>query len=221
MKKLFKLGVSSAFILTLMAVPVAAQRPNDVGAQERRPGVEQIRDLAENKAAEARISPEERKSVIMAEVEERKISVQNDVCERRKEVLSNVMPRLSQGATSVKKSMDTVYERVVGFYESGQLTVANYDELVSAVEVAKANSEASIQAVNEFEFELDCENSSVGEQLDGFRSAVSAAREELKVYKSTLVELISSMRAEAASSTDESTETSEDSAESEEGDSNE
>lgn len=46
----------------------------------------------------------------------------------------------SRGAESVKKSLDTMYMRVVAFYENGQLTVADFWAKIKAIELTKANS---------------------------------------------------------------------------------
>ncbi len=133
------------------------------------------------------------------------------VCEQRQERLQEKIPNLARSATALQAAMDSIYERVQGFYESGQLSVNNYDELNDNVASAQADAAAAVEAATEFEFELDCENPNVGEQMDSFRQGVVEAREELKVYRSELVELISALRAEAA----------EDNADSDEGESDE
>lgn len=188
MRKISMLVLAGLFAFLVTPVAVLAQSPDTT----------QIREQAQARAEEAKTSAEERKNEIMAQVEERRAQIEQEVCERRQQTLTDVMPRLAQGATSVKQSMDTVYSRVVGFYESGQLTVENYDELVGNVEAAKANAESAIATVDQYQFELDCDNPNVGEQLDGFRLAVEGARDALKEYQSALVDLISAMRAAAS-----------------------
>lgn len=194
MKKISTLTLAGLFAFMVTPVVVLAQSPSNT----HRPDTTQIREQAQARAEEAKTSVEERKSKIMAQVEERRAQIEQDVCERRQQVFTSVMPRLAQGATSVKQSMDTVYSRVVGFYVSGQLTVENYDELVGDVEAAKANAESAITTIDQYQFELDCDNPNVGEQLDGFRLAVGGARDALKAYQGELVDLISAMRAAAS-----------------------
>lgn len=189
MKQLLSLLIAAAFAL----VPAQA-----VLAQGGRPDVSARREQAQARATEARAKAQERVVQIKQEVEDRKTTIQQEVCERRQEKLAAVMPRLATGATSTKNALDTMYARVQGFYADGQLTVANYDELNANVAAAKADAETVLAAVETYEFELDCENPNVGEQLDGFRSSVTEARESLKAYRTQLVALISAMRAEAA-----------------------
>lgn len=186
--------VMSAVLLLGSGGAVLAQPPEHARAQSGRPSQEQ---LQERKAA-IRQQREERVAEIKQRVEERKAEIQQQVCERRESNLQRVIPRLSTSAVTLVDRIDVMYDRVVGFYESGQLTVSNYDELKENVDTAQADAHAAVEALDEFEFEIDCENPNVGEQLDSFRTAVQDAREPIKEYRDALVELISSLRAEAA-----------------------
>jgi len=194
MKKSLKMTVVGTLLLSVIAVPVLAQ-PSD---NDRQPNREAIREQARQRAEDRRISAQERKQEIMTRVEERRAQIKQDVCERRQERLESTLPRLATSANRVQDVIDTMYDRVAGFYEDGQLTVDNYDELVEDIEDARVDAEEAVTTVNNFEFELDCEDADVGEQLDGFRTAVREARDELKDYRTALVSLISDLRAEAA-----------------------
>ncbi|MBW3568886.1 hypothetical protein KY385_02030 [Candidatus Parcubacteria bacterium] len=184
MKKIASLLIALAFTLVIIA-PVSAQNNGTAG------GVPPKREQARAKA-------NERIEKIKTEVEERKATIKQDVCERRQQQLQKIMPRLSNGANSVKSSIDKVYERVQGFYEKGQLTVSNYDELNANVAAAKVKAEVSLEAIESFEFEIDCDNKSVGRQLDGYREIIKEARESLKAYRTELVHLIREMRSASA-----------------------
>lgn len=202
MGKLSKIIAGTALLgLALAPATVLAhvsEEDHAHGGDSRRPDVAQIREQASARAETARTDSEQRTTDIKQQIEERRAQVKQEVCERRQAALTRTLPRSSRGATSVKKSMDTIYSRVVGFYESGQLTVENYEELVGNVETAKANADAAITTIDDYNFELDCDNPQVGQQLDGYRLAVGGARTALKEYKQSLVALISSMRAAAS-----------------------
>lgn len=189
-------------LLALAVVPVSAsaQVPDGGDGQPSvsRPDMSKVREQARIKATENMTTAEERKAATLKQAQERRVRITQKVCERRQQSLVKVIPRLAQGAKSVKSSIDTVYARVASFYEQGQLTVANYGELVDNVESAKANAEAAIAAIGSQKFELDCGNAGAGQQLDGYRLAVQSARSALKDYKKALVELISAMKAAAA-----------------------
>ncbi|MGH7158249.1 MAG: hypothetical protein ACREGD_04255 [Candidatus Saccharimonadales bacterium] len=207
MRRISKLLLAAVFVAVLAVPAVALAQPGDSSrgsnqapetASARQSEATQIREQAQAKAEEAKTKAEDIKNEITTRVEERRAQIKKEFCERRQQSLAKVMPRLAQGATSVKQSFDIAYERVVGFYESGQLTVSNYDELVGNVEAAKANAASAVSAAENYQFELDCENPNVGEQLDAFRLAVDEAKAALNEYRQALVELISAMRAAAA-----------------------
>lgn len=203
------LTVAVTLVAALVAAPVAlAQggRPDSAGssnaAQTQNEGTASqgasFREQAEARAKEAREAAEQKVEAIKQEVEERKATIKKEVCERRQAQLKTVLPRLATGATSVKSSFDTVYSRVQGFYESGQLTVANYETLNANVAAAQAAAGTAIAAIESASFELDCENPDLGSQLDGYRAAVRNAQESLGAYRDALVQLISAMRAAQA-----------------------
>ncbi|MBA2279047.1 hypothetical protein H0V99_01215 [Candidatus Saccharibacteria bacterium] len=177
-------------------------QPIAVFAQSGTPA--EKREQAEVKALEARESKEERIAEIKQQVESRKLAIKQNVCEKRAAKLQAAIPKLSKGATSVKIAIDKMYERVQGFYESGQLTVDNYQELVDAIELSKANAETALETVENYEFVVDCESETVGQSLDAFRAAVNEAKTALKQYRKDLVELISSLKSESASQNQES-----------------
>ena len=196
-----RLTVSSLVILfaALVFLPLAAGAQRERGEalrDERRQGMEEVR------TQQARPSVEElrqqRTADIEQRVEERQAQVMQDVCERRQEQFSQLIPRLSNQSTRILAAMDGVYERVDGFYESGQLTVADYESRNEAVQAAQDHAAAAVQVVVGYDFTFDCDNPSLGNQLFGFREAVSEAREALGSYRVALVDLIQSMRAAAA-----------------------
>lgn len=186
MKRTVGSSVVSLCLVLMVAMPTFAQAP------ERGAGTSQER------GAGARINAQERVERIREDVAQRRATVMAQVCERRQERLQERIPQLTRSSAALKDAMDAIYERVQGFYESGQLSVSNYDELNESVASAQTEAAAAVVTAQEFAFELDCENPNVGEQMDGFRQAVIEAREELKEYRSELVELISALRAEAA-----------------------
>lgn len=184
-------------LLAIWAIPAIANT-QPARAHEGHEHAQEQREAGQLTAQQMQEEARERVELIKQEVEERRETIKQEVCERRQQQLTQVMPRLATGATSVKSAFDTIYSRVQGFYESGQLTVSNYDELKAEVDAAQAEAAVALAAVDSYEFELDCENANVGEQLDGFRTAVSSAKESLKAYRQALVNLISALRAEAA-----------------------
>ena len=162
------------------------------------------------KAQEAKTSAQERVKEIKEKVALKKAEVKEKVCEKRQEILNDRLANLSTQSAKLKTKIDSMYIRIQGFYDSGQLTVSNYDELRAAVDTASADADAAVSTVESFEFTLDCENVKLGEQLDGFRTAIGDTRIALKDYRKALVGLISAMRSASAEEKAKNTESGED-----------
>jgi hypothetical protein len=192
-KKIGTILVALFLVATVQVVSVGAEE--EPVTRVRRPEQTQVRvqELKE-RSEKARNDAQEKVNERKQEATERRLNVKQDVCERKQAQLEAVVPRLSNSSVRVKDAIDKVYERVQGFYESGQLTVENYDELDAVVAERKAASEVSIAALDSATVEYDCENPSFGQQLDGYRLLVRDSRDNLKEYRSALVDLISAMR---------------------------
>lgn len=154
--------------------------------------------LLQERNEAVREKTQERMNEIRTEVEAKKAEIKKQVCEQRQQRLQERIPRLATSANVLKTNFDKIYTRIQGFYEKGQLSVSNYDQLKSAADNAQAEAAASVEALNDYKFTLDCDNPKTGQQLDGFRQAAKLAKEDLKEYRKALVDLISAMRAAAA-----------------------
>ena len=178
--------ISMAVLMLPLALstPLSAQAPDHAGGPER--------------GAEARETAQERRERAQAEASERQAQVRQDVCERQQDRLEEVLPRMATSAVRLLDVMDDMYERVEGFYASGQLTVANHEELTGEVDEAQVNAQSAVEALEGYVVELDCDQPGLGTQLDGHRQLVGEARDDLRDYRDALVGLIQALRAEAA-----------------------
>lgn len=194
--------IAILLVATLAIPAIVAAQPTERGGQDRG---QQARAAAVERRRTAEEAREERTAEIRERVENRQAQIQADQCERRQEQLAQRIPRLATSSERLLEVLDNTYDRVQGFYNSGQLTVANYEELNEAVAAAQAEAAGSVAGLTEdFAFEFDCDNPSVGDQMFAFRESVSETRELLKAYRAELVVLISSMRAAAAEQRDAS-----------------
>lgn len=187
------MAISTVAVLMMLAVAL----PGVVNAQEETQRRGQPVEVAERVA--------ERKEAAMTMVEEKRETAQTKsqeartaACERRADKLTSVMSRISAQATKHVGTFDSIYERVQGFYDKGQLTVANYDELNAAVTEAQATAQVEAGALSELNVEIDCEDPDVAGTVAAFRDSTTAAKDALRTYRASIVDLISSLRASAA-----------------------
>lgn len=149
--------------------------------------------VAERKAAAKTMVAEKRETA-----QEKSQEARQAACERRQEKLTSAMANLSAAAGRHAAAFDSIFTRVQGFYDSGQLVVSNYDELVGAATEAQSAAQVEIGALGNLNVEIDCEDPDVAATVAAFRDSAAAARTALKTYRSALVDLISSLRAQAA-----------------------
>ncbi len=202
---------SSLAIMTGVILSLGLFLPGVVNAQQE--------DRQRGRPAEVTERIEERKSATKEMIAEKRETAQVKstearmaACEKRQAKITSAMSRISAQATKHVGTFDKIYERVQKFYDKGQLTVDNYDELNA--EVAEAQAAATLEAsvLSELNVEVDCENPDVAGTVATYRDSAQAAKESLKAYRSTLVDLISSLKAEAPQQNDdESEDTSNDS----------
>jgi len=201
MKKYLILPIMFLSIFSFTIAPVSAHEINEDTLETRQERIEAAKHRAEDakeKAEAFRLEAKERVEEIRAKAKQKRAEIKKEVCERFQTKLSEIPSRVSNRATRHQEVFDKIYGRVQGFYDKGQLTVDNYDELKSAVDTAQANSAAAVLAVGEVEVTIDCDDPKIGEQLDSVRTAAQEARTALKEYRTKLVELISALKSAAA-----------------------
>lgn len=209
MKRHISLGVVSLFLMALVLSPgtlQATRHGSTPGSGQGQTSQErgQQPDNMGQQGETAQEDAQQRQERIQQQVQERRAEVQQQVCERKEDQLQQVIPRLATQSRALKDAIDQVYDNVQGFVENEQVVVEDYEAHTESIDAAQADAEAAVQVVENYEFELDCENPNIGQQLDGFRLAVEEARQELKTYRDELVKLIQEMRAEEANNSETS-----------------
>lgn len=115
-------------------------------------------------------------------------------CEARKAGLTRRMNNAVSWAQRHKQVIDTAYTRVKDFHDSKNLNVANYSLLTTAVDAAQANAQNGIGALQALDISVDCTSQTVATSVSAFQQAVKNTRDSLKVYRTTLVQLIEVMK---------------------------
>ena len=152
--------------------------------------VASMREAAKAKALQAK-----------TEAQQRRLALTQQRCEAMKDRLTTTVPKLAQGITSVKSTLDKNYERIQAVHDKGTLNTPDYDTLDTAVQQAKAAAEGSIAAIDPSSVTVNCATNGLGAQLDGYRSTIKEARTSLKAYHTALVKLISAMNASSEKTT--------------------
>jgi hypothetical protein len=111
------------------------------------------------------------------------------VCETRKNKITAIINRSVVRTERQLKLFTTIAKRVQKFYTEKNLTVANYDELVAAVDAAKAKTEADLSTFKNLDG-FDCSSDDPKGELEEFKMAIESMRQSLKDYRTSVRSLI-------------------------------
>jgi DNA-binding transcriptional ArsR family regulator len=114
------------------------------------------------------------------------------VCENRAKNIEAIMTRSIKRAEHQGKLFTTIAERVKAFYVEKGKTVANYDELVAAVDSAKTTLDTHLAALKEVEFA--CDSDDPKGSIDSFKEAHQQVLTDLKALRTAVKNLIVGVR---------------------------
>jgi sRNA-binding protein len=160
----------------------------------------QANDLREQFKAQAQANVAEKKAQVVAKTQEQR----QKACEARK---ANITKRMSKAVTQAEKhkaTFDKIYNKVQAFKTKKDLTVENYDSLVTAADKAQSDAQASITALKDLDVSVDCTSETVAQSLASFQVAVKATRDSLKTYRESITDLIKAVKAAVPATSDSS-----------------
>jgi hypothetical protein len=179
------LAVTAFFAVTLLA-PVA------VSAIEGRDNPEDSTTSSNDSSSsrsELKEKLEQKRAERKSKAQERLTAAKQQVCENRKEKIAAIMKRAVTRAENHVSVFDKITTRVKDFYTKKGNTLANYDELVAAVDAAKAKAVADIETLKTLD-ELDCSSEDPKGNAEDFKTALGTVKEDLKAYRTAVKNLI-------------------------------
>lgn len=143
--------------------------------------------------AEARDHMTDTREEMQATVDARLDNAKKRVCENRSKNIEAIMTRSVKRAENHIKLFSTIAERVQAFYEKKGLNVANYDELVSAIDAAKVAAESAITDMKAAA-NFDCDSDDPKGEIEAFKEAHKTVLNELHDYRTAVKNLIVGIR---------------------------
>lgn len=159
------------------------------------------RELAESRA-------EDKRQQVAAKLDENK----KRVCEKRQSNITKIMKRMQARGEKQLEVFTTIADRTKTFYEEKQRTVANYDDLVAAVDEKKQAAQLTFAAGSEAIDGFTCDAADPIAAKDLFKAQLKDQIEALKAYKTAVKDLIvgvKSAQGQASRSSDDATQPSE------------
>lgn len=112
------------------------------------------------------------------------------ICQTREDKINSHMDAIAERGQKKIDLFSTIAERVKSFYLSKGKVLANYDELVVAVDAKKATAQAAVDAVISSSVTFDCEGDDPKGMAGEFKDKVKAMNSALKEYKTAVKNLI-------------------------------
>lgn len=110
-------------------------------------------------------------------------------CENRKTRITAIMNRSVTRAERQLELFTTISERVKAFYTKKGRTVANYDQLVAAVDAAKAKAQANLDTLKQMD-SFECSAEDPKGDVEAFKLALKSINSDLKGYRTSVKNLI-------------------------------
>ncbi|MBX4190719.1 hypothetical protein KW794_01385 [Candidatus Saccharibacteria bacterium] len=198
MKNIKKLALSLASLLVVsslaMAAPAQAQNGQDDAATDP-PISDQANDMkVHNLTNRLKEQGETELKTHKQEGRQKTVAERQKACTARQNNLNKKMANSVSWAKKHKSVIDTAYARVKAFHDSKKLEVSNYDTLTAAVDLAQANAQTSIEALETLNVKVDCTSQTPASSVSAFKQAVKDTRDSLKDYRKALVSLITALK---------------------------
>ena len=114
-------------------------------------------------------------------------------CTAAKDGLEKKLSNLGKNAAKYKTRVDNVFTKAQNYQKNNNVTVDNWDALVTAATDAQTKAAASVAALQSLDVNLDCSASNVADNVATFRTAAKQARDDLKSYKMAVKDLVKAL----------------------------
>jgi hypothetical protein len=171
---------------------------------EQRKEAEQQRQEAEKKAQEAQREALKKQSEAVQEQEKKGDEARTEAfkkaCEDKREHFKTRMETVITAVQHRGETLNTLVERIKSYVASNNLTVANYQQLLTDIETQKSLAQTVAQAAKEEGGSFDCtDRSTAKESLTGVSDAVKQEVDAISGYKTAVKNLITAVKAAAGS----------------------
>jgi ABC-type transporter Mla subunit MlaD len=131
-------------------------------------------------------------------------------CQAREASVKNRMTHLSQLATTMESKFDRHAQKVEDYYTNKVIpsgkTVANYNELVTAIQTQKTAVQNALATAQTDANSFSCTSGTAKEQVRQFREDMQAVKQALKAYRTSIKDLIVAVHSVGGEASPEPTE---------------
>lgn len=182
------LAVAALFAVSLVA-PVSVLANDGENEEEHKTTSTDDKKSDSSKRSELKERLEQKQAERKHAAQTRLDAAKLKVCEARKTKIAAIMKRAVTRAENHVAVFDKIATRVKEFYAKKGNTLANYDELVAAVDAAKAKTVADIETLKTLD-DLNCSSEDPKGNAEDFKTALHTVTEDLKAYRTAVKNLI-------------------------------
>lgn len=168
------------------------------GEQERERIKEQIETRIEQAKQETETAREK-----MHQVEDRLKGARLRSCEARRDGIQRIMQNAGKRGQDRINLFSTIAQKVEAFYVNKGKTLANYGQLVAAVDAKEAAAQSAVDAVKNADTSFDCNGTNPKATISLFKAELKAQMAALKAYRSAVKDLIVGVKSVQSTATNE------------------
>lgn len=191
MKHIYIRTLITVTLALVVAVPVAAETDRTQDINSSRQSTQEKRD--------------EKKQLVAAKLAENKMKV----CEKRLDIIKRIMSKAHERGQKQLDVFTKIADRTNTFYEEKNYSVANYEDLVAAVDEKRQSAELSIAMSSETIDQFVCDSEDPLAIKDLFKAQIKDQNTALKEYRTAIKDLIVAIKSSKSQSDRTTTETTE------------
>ncbi|MGB3023832.1 MAG: hypothetical protein WBB39_03440 [Candidatus Saccharimonadales bacterium] len=193
----------SVIMLAIVAAPVVSVSAR--GEVEQQPIDDKRTARTTTTSDDSPETPDDKRTATKERVAQKLDDTKQKVCKNREAGIKKNTNNIQERASRQLDVFGKIVDRVKQFYVDKQYSVANYDELVQAVDDKRAAAEMMVKDVTTFSQTFSCTSDNAGTFKDELKAQLRAQQTALKDYKTAVKNLIVAVKsANSESKTTES-----------------
>lgn len=111
-------------------------------------------------------------------------------CQNREKAIKNIMSRIADRGEKQLELFTTIADRTKTFYADKNLTLSNYDALVTEVDTKKSVAQETVRTIKNSSTTFTCNGDSPKGAADSFKESLTAKIKALQEYRTAVKNLI-------------------------------